>query len=147
MVPVMTSKWSESVTIFLSRKARAAAVALSMFAPSLATARDCGALDTQIDLNVCEGEHLAKADAALNAAYAKLTAKITAGGKAKLVEAQRAWIKYRDAQCDFETLGTTGGSIHVMEVAICRAELTKAQTKRLQLQIDCREGDLACGGQ
>ncbi|PPD40931.1 MAG: hypothetical protein CTY15_14245 [Methylocystis sp.] len=115
--------------------------------PASAAERNCADLNTQLEINVCQAERFDKADAALNAAYAKLAAKVSPQGKTQLVEAQRAWIKYRDAQCAFETLGTIGGSINPMEVAICRAELTKEQTKRLQRQIDCVEGDLSCGGQ
>lgn len=130
-------------------KAKALSIALAFFALSAAQAaeKNCGDLTTQMDITMCEGEKLDKADAALNAVYAKLTKKVSAGGKTKLVEAQRAWLKYRDAQCDFETLATVGGSIHPMEVAICRAELTREQTKRLQRQLDCQEGDASCGGQ
>lgn len=124
-----------------------AAATICLLASPLATAKDCDALNTQMEMNVCEGENLARADAALNAAYARLTAKVGAGGRTSLVEAQRAWIKYRDLQCGFETLGAVGGSIHTMLAAICRTELTRDQTKRLQRQLDCVEGDLSCGGQ
>jgi len=125
----------------------AVSLAMCLVAPRLAAAKDCGALNTQMDINICEGEKFDAADAALNAAYNKLAAKVTAGGKAKLQDAQRAWIKYRDLQCEFETLGTSGGSIHGMEVSICLTELTRDQTKRLQRQIDCQEGDMSCGAQ
>jgi uncharacterized protein YecT (DUF1311 family) len=116
-------------------------------APSFAAEKDCSEMRTQIEINDCEGAKFNKADAALNAVFAKLSKKVSAGGKAKLVEAQRAWIKYRDLQCAFETLGTIDGSIHPLEVAQCEAALTKAQTKRLQDQLDCEEGDPSCGGQ
>lgn len=122
-------------------------LAALLLASHPAAAKDCGEVRTQIEINDCEGQKLKQADAALNAAYATLSAKVSAAGKARLVDAQRAWIKYRDAQCVFETLGTVGGSIHPLEVAQCEAELTKEQTRRLRRQIDCAEGDLSCGGQ
>jgi uncharacterized protein YecT (DUF1311 family) len=120
---------------------------LFLSAPAFAAEKDCGEMRTQMEINACEGQKFKKADASLNAAYAKLSAKVSAEGKAKLVEAQRAWIKYRDAQCAFETLGTINGSIHPLEVAQCETELTKEQTKRLDKQLDCGDGDPSCGGQ
>lgn len=120
---------------------------LLLAATAHADEKNCADLNTQMEITICEGKKLEKADAALNDAYTKLSKKVSAENKAKLVETQRAWMKFRDAQCDFETLGTTGGSIHPMEVAICRAELTRAQTKRLLHQLDCDEGDPTCGGQ
>ncbi|WP_424362322.1 lysozyme inhibitor LprI family protein [Methylocystis parvus] len=116
-------------------------------APAVAAEKDCSEMRTQIEINECEHKKFKKADAALNAAYAKLAAKVSTEGKAKLVEAQRAWIKYRDTQCEFETFGTINGSIHPLEVAQCEAELTMAQTKRLDGQLNCEEGDPSCGGQ
>jgi uncharacterized protein YecT (DUF1311 family) len=124
----------------------AGALAFFSAAPVAATEMNCGGLNTQMELNICEGKKLDKADAALNDVYAKLSRKVSAEGKAKLLDAQRAWLKYRDQQCAFETLATVGGSIHPMEVAICLTELTKDQTKRLRAQLACGDGDI-CGGQ
>jgi uncharacterized protein YecT (DUF1311 family) len=115
--------------------------------PAAAAEKNCGELSTQMEMNVCEGEKFKKADAALNDAYARLAKKVSAEGRTKLVETQRAWLKYRDQQCAFETLGTMGGSIHGMVAAICQTALTEAQTKRLRAQVDCEEGDVSCGGQ
>ncbi len=124
------------------------AATLAFLTPTAVAAAEmnCGEPKTQMEMNACEGKKLDKADTELNEVYAKLSKKVSAGGKAKLLEAQRAWLKYRDEQCAFETLGTIDGSIHPMEVAICLAELTKAQTKRLRAQLECGDGDI-CGGQ
>ena len=73
-------------------------------------------------------------------------ARISQTGKTKLIDAQRAWIKYRDAQCDFGALSTVGGSIHPMMIARCMSALTKTQTKTLGNQLYCLNGDLPCGG-
>lgn len=114
---------------------------------SLAVAKDCNGLDTQAAMNLCEGENFKQADAELNSVYAKLLGKISATGQSKLREAQKSWIKYRDAQCEFDTMGTTGGSIHSMMLWQCLSDLTAQQTKRLQYQLTCPEGDVSCGGQ
>ncbi|MFO1123889.1 MAG: lysozyme inhibitor LprI family protein [Methylocystis sp.] len=98
-------------------------------------------------MNLCESDNFKQVDAQLNAVYAKLMKKISPVGQSKLREAQKSWISYRDAQCAFDTLGTLDGSIHTMVAAQCLAELTENQTKRLQHQLNCEEGDVSCGGQ
>ncbi|MFO1101937.1 MAG: lysozyme inhibitor LprI family protein [Methylocystis sp.] len=124
----------------------AAFVVLTLW-PSFALAKPCGGRGSQTDLNLCEGDNFKQADAKLNAVYGKLMKKISTDGQSKLREAQNSWIAYRDAQCAFETLGTIDGSIHSMVVAQCLADLTEQQTKRLEHQFNCEEGDVSCGGQ
>ncbi len=127
--------------------ALAAAFAALLYGPSLTLAKDCGGRGSRTDMNLCEGDNFKQADAKLNAVYAKLMKKISADGQPRLRDAQKSWIAYRDAQCAFETLGTIDGSIHSMVVAQCLADLTEQQTKRLQHQLTCQEGDVSCGGQ
>lgn len=112
-----------------------------------AMAKECRELQTQADMNICEGKKLGAADAQLNAVYNKLTAKVSAAGKAKLIDAQRAWIKYRDLQCEFDAFGTNGGSINGSMVTQCVAEMSRAQTKILARQLNCEDTDPSCGGQ
>ena len=61
-----------------------------------------------------------------------------------LVAAQKAWLVFRDVQCEFEASGSVGGSVHPMIVAQCRAKLTKARTATLREMLSCQEGDLGC---
>jgi Lysozyme inhibitor LprI len=68
-------------------------------------------------------------------------------GQAKLQKAERAWLAYRDAQCDFDTMGTSTGSIYPMIYAGCLNALTQTQMEHLNQQLHCKEGDLSCGGQ
>ena len=93
-----------------------------------------------------QGEFLA-ADQRLNAVYAGLTAKISAAGKAGLRKAEAAWLRFRDQECAFETMGSAGGSIHPMVVSRCKSRLTLQRIKDLEAQLTCAEGDVACGGQ
>ena len=102
---------------------------------------------TQADLNQQAGTDYAAADKQLNAAYAKLMAKITPVGQTKLKQAELDWIRYRDDECAFETMGTEGGSIHGMVEIQCKTRLEQTRTKDLQAQLNCAEGDLSCGGQ
>ena len=112
-----------------------------------AFAQNCAEPEAQTDMNLCAGQDFAKADAALNAAYKTLMAKISPAGQASLRRAEQAWLGYRDAQCAFDTLGTAGGSVRPMLDLQCKTALTAAQTKILAAQSGCQEGDLSCGGQ
>src|SRR5215813_2126421 len=63
----------------------------------------CANPQTQLEMNECQGKEYRKADAELNAVYKQLMSKLDdEGEKAALKNAQLAWIKFRDANCDFE---------------------------------------------
>jgi len=49
----------------------------------------------------CMSAETARQDARLNANYKKLLANLSAKRKKTLLEAQRAWIKFRDLNCEF----------------------------------------------
>lgn len=100
-----------------------------------------------MELNEQASQVFGKADGALNSAYGRLLGKVSPAGKEALKQAQRSWLTFRDQECDFETMGTAGGSIHGMMVAECRTRLTLVRVKDLQAQLSCSEGDLSCGGQ
>jgi uncharacterized protein YecT (DUF1311 family) len=102
---------------------------------------------SQMELNAQAGSALQKSDAQLNAVYNKLRARISDAGKQKLLLAQQSWLRFRDLECEFETMGTVGGTIHSMIVAICLTRLTDQRIKDLEVQLNCKEGDLSCGGQ
>jgi uncharacterized protein YecT (DUF1311 family) len=108
---------------------------------------DCANATDQATLTQCASNSLKASDAKLNQTFRALQAKISKPGKDKLQKAQRAWLSWRDAQCDFDTSGSSGGSVHAMVLASCLDDLTKAQTKLLDSQLHCQEGDTACGGQ
>lgn len=112
-----------------------------------AAAVGSAAAQSQMELNAQAGADLRKSDEQLNAVYNKLRAKISDAGKKSLQAAQQSWLRFRDQECEFETMGTVGGSIHSMIVAICLTRLTDQRIKDLDAQLNCKEGDLSCGGQ
>jgi len=59
-----------------------------------------------------------------------------AGWKMKLRTAQQAWIKYRDANCDYESEFSGGGSAATFEYNFCLADMTTARAKELHEMID-----------
>jgi uncharacterized protein YecT (DUF1311 family) len=122
---------------------RLAVVASAVIAIAIGSA----AAQSQMELNAQAGADLRKSDEQLNAVYNKLRAKISDAGKKNLQVAQQSWLRFRDQECEFETMRTVGGSIHSMIVAICLTRLTDQRVKDLEAQLNCQEGNLSCGGQ
>jgi uncharacterized protein YecT (DUF1311 family) len=71
------------------------------------------------DMFECIGDELDRQDARLNDNYKKLMSKLSRDRKKALLKAQRAWIKFRDANCDFY-LDPAGGSADRLLSSDCR---------------------------
>jgi len=85
-----------------------------------------------------------KADAALNATYVQLLDQLSGAAGQRLKTAQRAWLGFRDAECDLQGSSVGGGSARSMVVSQCLATLTEQRVKQLRFYLNCPEGDLAC---
>ena len=101
---------------------------------------------TQRGLDACAGAARDKADAALNGAYKQIVGRLADNpGKTKrLIEAEKAWIAFRDAECAFANSDPEGGSIHSMEVTLCEEKLTNIRAQQLRSYLKCGEGDMEC---
>src|SRR5262245_48199434 len=73
--------------------------------------------------------------ARLNENYKKLISKLPTERKNALVEAQRAWIKFRDANCGFYA-DPVGGSAARMIANECFLKATADRAKELRLLAD-----------
>jgi uncharacterized protein YecT (DUF1311 family) len=71
-------------------------------------------------------------DARLNENYKKLLSKLATERKTALIEAQRAWIRFRDANCGFYA-NPEGGSAARMAANECILNATADRAKELQL--------------
>ena|SRR5437868_13224524 len=116
---------------------------LLVFAVSPASAQKqkdpCANAQTQMELNECQAREYKKADAALNAAYKQLMAKVDdEGERGALKAAQLAWIKYRDANCEFESYLNKGGTIYSMVYDGCLTTLTEERTRHLREMLNNR---------
>jgi uncharacterized protein YecT (DUF1311 family) len=114
---------------------------------ALAADPNCKNPVDQASMNLCADKALKASDKQLNDKYHALYQGSSAAGKLKLQTAQRAWIAYRDAQCTFNTMGSVGGSMHPLAYSTCADMLTQAQTKVLDQQLNCDDGDTSCGRQ
>ena len=99
----------------------------------------CADAQSQTEMNICWGKQYKAADAQLNAAYREFTSKLNPEETAQLKTAQLAWIKFRDANCEFVADAYKGGSIRPMIAAMCLADVTNARTSELKAQMKERE--------
>ncbi|MEM9502201.1 MAG: lysozyme inhibitor LprI family protein [Pseudomonadota bacterium] len=113
---------------------------------------DCQDPQAQQEMNWCAAQDYAVADDALNAQWTVTAAKMKArdastagslpdwderpGWFDSLLEAQRAWITYRDAHCRADGYSARGGSLEPLLVSTCKTALTEARTKELRSLAD-----------
>ena len=105
---------------------------------------DCSAPSTQSEMTQCAGQAYSAADKKLNLAYNEYRARLNAGQKKKLTEAQLAWVKFRDLSCAFESSGAEGGSAYPMVRSTCLAGKTESRLKEIKALQEYREGDMSC---
>jgi uncharacterized protein YecT (DUF1311 family) len=95
----------------------------------------CSGAESQAEMTICWGKQYKAADAALNQVYKQLVAKLDDQERAQLKEAQTAWLKYRDTNCDFVADQYKGGSMRPMIYAICLADVTTNRTVNSRLKL------------
>jgi len=117
---------------------------LALAAATVAPSVNCHNAMTQFDMTQCAVREFEAADAALNAQWRATSAhmkQIDAQGDPgdgrpsyiqALLDAQRAWLQFRDAHCRSAGYHARGGSMEPMLVAQCKAELTRQRTGQLK---------------
>ncbi|BES84425.1 hypothetical protein PEC302107_21620 [Pectobacterium araliae] len=122
------------------------AIAVFVLLPiTQATAADCGNANTQLEMNQCAADEYKKVDGELNRLYQDVVKRMVLEEHTTLLRsAQRKWIAYRDADCEFQTFPTTGGSVHGMVYSQCLTQKTAERVKELKNMLSCKEGDLSC---
>lgn len=93
---------------------------------------NCKAASTQLEMNYCANLSFKAADQELNQIYRQLrnTFKQTKQNtqEPQLINAQLAWLKYRDLDCKFSADRFKGGSIAPLIYSSCKETLTKQRT-------------------
>jgi uncharacterized protein YecT (DUF1311 family) len=92
----------------------------------------CNAANTQMEINQCFGDAYQKADKDLNQLYSRITKNQDAAGLSRLQTVQRAWLKYRDAQCAAAAAIYRGGSIESSIRSECLMRITRTRIDELQ---------------
>ncbi len=109
--------------------------------PALAQDPDCQNTMVQYELNICAQLDWQAADSRLNDAYLRAMALMKEwdtglpakerGGADALLQAQRAWITFRDNACAAEGYAMKGGSAEPLLVYGCMRQLTEERTGHL----------------
>ena len=103
---------------------------------------NCKKAETQMEMTYCAEQDFNAADKALNTQYQaarratkkwdKDAATEQPASDAALVKAQRAWVAYRDAQCESYGYQSHGGSMEPQLIYDCSADLTRKRTTELK---------------
>ena len=96
----------------------------------------CEDPQTQAEINICARRAFEAADAELNRAYGQLASQLEGGQRAKLKAAETAWLKYRDANCEYEAGAYEGGSMQPAVISSCLERMTKARAAELREQLN-----------
>jgi len=101
---------------------------------------------SQFDLTQCSLDDLKKSDDSLNKLYRDIQSRLKDDDDTKklLVDAQKKWIAFYDAECTLSTVRSAGGSINPMNFNRCANSLTQSRIKDFQAYLDCGK---ASGGQ
>ena len=107
--------------------------------------QSCGDLTNQADMNICAGKAYDKSDTELNTLYKQIEARLKndADTTRLLLTAQRAWVAFRDAECNFSSSVVTG-SLYSFIFNSCRDGMTKVRIENLKVYLKCTDGDLDC---
>ena len=108
-----------------------------------APAVDCTKASATSELNICAEQDWAREDAALNAVYKRVLAKIAASDQGEpygakswdkaLRDSQRAWVAFRDTDCKgLVPFDWTGGTGTTGAVLGCMSRTTKERAKDLR---------------
>jgi len=85
-----------------------------------------------VEMITCINAETKRQDVRLNENYNKLGSKLSANRKKALLEAQRAWIKFRDANCRFY-YDPEGGSSARVAADECLLNATADRVRELKL--------------
>ncbi len=115
-------------------------------APAAAAPMTDACLDPSVrtagDMSTCRKREHAAADSDLNRVYGQLVAanRDENGYVEALRKAQRAWLSFRDAQCNIATWDSRRGTAYDVYVSLCLTALTRARTTQL---LELREGPVS----
>jgi len=94
---------------------------------------DCKGLKTQADMNVCSYRDYLRSDIELNQVWDAVTKRLARDSSAgrTVLESQRAWLTYRDKQCNVWAKWYEGGTVAALMINNCLTDITKFRTKEL----------------
>jgi uncharacterized protein YecT (DUF1311 family) len=107
-------------------------VVLSFATPASSQPKiNCANPGSNVEYKECAYRAYQASDKQLNRVYQTLLPKVKGTEKQKLIEAQSLWIKFRDANCDFEVYQSRNGSGYSGFLSNCLERMTKNRTEEL----------------
>lgn len=101
---------------------------------------DCNNAQTQAEMTFCAEERAKQADDKLNQVYQKLRDEIKGSPQEqRLIDAQLAWIQFRDKDCEYAQRQFDGGSMMSMVYSECLASATEQRTQQLGNYLEVAE--------
>lgn len=104
-------------------------------------ALDCAKAVTTLDMNACAADDVKAVDARLNAVYQRIMKNLSkpnepganyAEMKATLLDAQRLWARFREADCKAIYTRDEAGSIRNLSALSCKKERAEQRIKELE---------------
>lgn len=90
----------------------------------------------QMQGNECAIERADAADKELNRLYKEILSRQDDEQKKQLLEAQRAWVAYKEKECKWEADQYKGGSISPMMYSACLERLTNERNSYFKMLAD-----------
>ncbi len=134
---------------------KSAILAIALFAASASGAaaemplyarQDCDAVIHSADaFHRCYADNLEAANRTLEETYRSLMAQRTfyVGSRSALRDVERAWVAYKDRECDYE-YGGRGNENYWLAHASCEIRLTEQRIRELRDRPSCTGGDSVC---
>jgi len=98
------------------------------------SAADCSQATTTAAMRTCQNTRYEAAQHNLETVYQSLLKQLDSAGKEKLRRAQRAWLRFRDANADFQASAAQGGTLAPLVRITVLTDMTNARTAELQKQ-------------
>ncbi|MGK6311369.1 lysozyme inhibitor LprI family protein [Neorhizobium sp. DT-125] len=94
---------------------------------------------SQSAMTECSVNDLKPVDDELNKLYKEMETRLKGDDDTKkaLIDAQKKWVAFRDAECTLSTIRTAGGSINPMNFNICATDLTSKRIDDFKSYLNC----------
>ncbi|NDI85063.1 lysozyme inhibitor LprI family protein [Undibacterium crateris] len=84
------------------------------------------------EMLACNDDEFTRQDKLLNINYKQVMKVVSNERRKRILDAQRAWIKYRDTNCD-SYIDADGGTSSILNASSCKLKLTAARASELKL--------------
>jgi uncharacterized protein YecT (DUF1311 family) len=110
-----------------------ALVGLSVsFPASSQTKLNCTNPGSNVEYKACAYQAYQESDKQLNRVYKSIFIKLKGTERTRLIQSQSLWIKFRDANCDFEVYRNRDGTGYGGFLSNCLERMTKTRIGELE---------------